>query len=558
MLNKIRITGVAAFLLLCNAGIAQPLNQKTVFTHQDTLRGTIGPGRLGWDVLHYDVTVQPDYNTKTIKGKSIIRFYDSGAKLMQIDMQEPMIIDSAVSESRNLKITREGNVYWVEFRDPRAMYKIKPGPRDLVVYFHGKPVEAKRPPWDGGWIWKKDKQGSPWMSVACQGLGASVWMPCKDHQSDEPDNGAILRMIVPDSLMGIGNGRMIDKKVLGNGFTQYSWEVKNPINSYNIIPYIGKYSHFGEKYKGEKGTLDMDYWVLDSNLTKAKTHFADARRTIEALEYWFGPYPFYEDGYKLVEAPHLGMEHQSAVAYGNNYKMGYLGNDLSGTGWGLKWDFIIVHESGHEWFGNNITTKDVADMWVHESFTNYSETLFTDYFYGKEAGNDYLVGTRKGISNDIPIIGPYGVNKEGSGDMYPKGGNMLQTIRYVIGNDKKFRNILRGLNITFYHQTVTTQQIESYVSKKAGRDFSKVFDQYLRTIKVPELQYKAEGSNFAYRWVNVVDGFDLPVRVQFDSTSKKQQLIYPATEWKTMKQPKNFDIKQFKVDRNFYVTTKNV
>jgi aminopeptidase N len=534
--------------------------KKEVFTHQDTLRGTIGPGRIGWNVLHYDVTVQPDYASKTIKGKNIIRFYDEGAKLMQIDMQEPMIIDSITRGYNNSSVpfTREGNVYWAEFRDPKARYKIKPGPQAITVYFHGKPVEAKRPPWDGGWIWKKDKQGNPWMSVACQGLGASVWMPCKDHQSDEPDSGAILRMIVPDSLMAVGNGRMIDKKIYGNGLAEYSWQVKNPINSYNIIPYIGRYSHFGEKYKGEKGMLDMDYWVLDSNLTKAKSHFSDARRTMEALEYWFGPYPFYEDGYKLVEAPHLGMEHQSAVAYGNEYKMGYLGSDLSGTGWGLKWDFIIVHESGHEWFGNNITSKDVADMWVHEGFTNYSETLFTDYFYGKEAGNDYLAGIRKGIQNKNPIIGPYGVNKEGSGDMYNKGGNMLQTIRYVIGNDKKFRNILRGLNKTFYHQTVTTAQVENFMSQKSGRDLSKIFDQYLRNTKIPVLEYKVEGTNIAYRWTNTIDGFNLPLRVSLDSTSKKQTLIYPTTQWKTMKQPKKFDIKQFKVDRNFYITAKNV
>lgn len=560
MFNKIRTAGIVAVLLSANAtvGIAQPLNQKTAFNRQDTLRGSLGYGRMNWDVLHYDVTVQPDYANKTISGKNIIRFYDNGAKLMQIDMQEPMIIDSAVAEGRVLKISREGNVYWVEYRDPKAMYKIAPGPRDLTIYFHGKPVEAKRPPWDGGWIWKKDKQGSPWMSVACQGLGASVWMPCKDHQSDEPDSGTILRINVPDSLTGIGNGRMIGKQSLGNGWTQYSWQVKNPINSYNIIPYIGKYSHFDEKYKGEKGTLDMDYWVLDSNLTKAKEHFKDARRTMEALEYWFGPYPFYEDGYKLVESPHLGMEHQSAVAYGNNYKMGYMGTDLSGSGWGLKWDFIIVHESGHEWFGNNITTKDVADMWVHEGFTNYSETLFTDYFYGKEAGNDYLVGLRKGIRNDNPLIGPYGVNKEGSGDMYNKGGNLLQTIRYVIGNDKKFRNILRGLNKDFYHQTVTTQQVENYISKKAGRDLSKVFDLYLRNTMIPVLEYKAEGKNIAYRWANAIDGFDLPVRVSLDSTSKKQKLLFPTTEWKFIKQPKNFDIKQFKADRNFYITTKAV
>ena len=538
--------------------VAQPLNHKEILTRQDTLRGSIGAGRLGWDVLQYDITIQPDYNSKTIKGNNKILFWDSGAKLMQIDMQQPMIIDSVIAEGKSLPFTREGNVYWVMYRDTAAKYKIAPGERNIIVYFKGKPVEAKRPPWDGGWIWKKDKQGNPWMSVACQGLGASVWLPCKDHQSDEPDKGSLLRIVAPDSLMAIGNGRLINTQNAGNGFTQYSWLVKNPINSYNIIPYIGKYAHFSEQYKGEKGMLDMDYWVLESNLEKAKTHFTDARRTMEALEYWFGPYPFYEDGYKLVEAPHLGMEHQSAVAYGNNYKMGYLGNDMSGTGWGLKWDFIIIHESGHEWFGNNITSNDIADMWIHESFTNYSETLFTDYFYGKNAGSDYIVGIRKAIQNDIPIIGPYGVNKEGSGDMYNKGGNMLQTIRAAINNDEKFRQILRGLNKTFYHQTVTSKQIEDYINKKSGINFSKVFDQYLRQTKIPVLEYNVEGNKILYRWTNCVEGFNLPVRVSVSADSTAKQLnLKPTTQWKKIKQPAGFNIKNFKVDRNFYVISKH-
>ena len=474
------ISLVLTGLVFSNWASAQLLTVRPPDTRQDSLRGSVGPGRIGWNVLHYDITVQPDYNTKTIQGINIIRFYDEGAKQMQIDMQEPMIIDSIISGNKSLKLSRDGNVYWAALRDPNAMYKIKPGPASITVYFHGKPKEGIRPPWDGGWIWKKDKKGNPWMSVACQGLGASVWYPCKDYQGDEPDSGAILRMIVPDSLMAVGNGRMIDKKTMGNELTQYSWQVTNPINNYNIIPYIGKYSHFNEIYEGEKGKLDLDYWVLNYNLDKAKKQFADVPKMMKAFEYWFGPYPFYEDGYKLIDAPHLGMEHQSAVAYGNGYQNGYMGRDRSGSGWGLKWDFIIIHESGHEWFANNITTKDIADMWVHESFTNYSETLFTDYYYGKEAGNDYVVGIRGNISNDKPIIGPYGVNKEGSGDMYDKGGNMLHIIRQLINNDEKFRQILRGLNKTFYHQTVTTAQIEAFMSKKSGKDLSKIFDQYLR------------------------------------------------------------------------------
>lgn len=532
---------------------AQPLNQKTNMTREDSLRGSIGYGRIGWNVLQYDITVQPDYATKTISGKNVLRFYDEGAKMMQIDLQEPMMIDSIVADNRYLPFTREGNVYWVTYRDPAAMYKIKPAAASITIYFHGKPVEAKRPPWDGGWIWRKDKKGNPWMSVACQGLGASVWYPNKDHQSDEPDSGAILRMIVPDSLMAIGNGKMAAKKMLGNGRSMYTWQVTNPINNYNIVPYIGKYSHFEEKYNGEKGTLDMDYWVLDYNLEKAKTHFADAGRTMKALEHWFGPYPFYEDGYKLVEAPHLGMEHQSAVAYGNNYQMGYLGSDLSGTGWGKKFDFIIVHESGHEWFGNNITTKDIADMWVHEGFTNYSETLFTDYFYGNEAGNDYIVGLRKGINNDVPIIGTYGVNKEGSGDMYNKGANMLHSIRQVVNDDKQFRNILRGLNKTFYHQTVTTEEVENYMSKMAGKDFSKIFDQYLRTVNIPVLETEREGKYIKYRWSNTVEGFDMPLKIISSVDGKKTKWVQPTNSWKKIKWKERLP---FKADRNFYITQK--
>ncbi|MEJ7626916.1 MAG: M1 family metallopeptidase [Ferruginibacter sp.] len=535
---------------------AQPLNQKKVFNRQDTLRGTNGEFRKNWDVLHYEITVKPDYNTKTIIGNNRMTFYDNGAYLMQVDLQQPMILDSAINGIRQLPIRREGNVYWVLLRDTLNRQKIKIGQNAVTFYFHGKPVEAKRPPWDGGWIWKKDKLGRPWMSVACQGLGASVWYPCKDIQSDEPDKGATLNIIVPDTLMAIGNGRMKSKETAGNGYMLYSWTVKNPINNYNIVPYIGKYTHFSETYPGEKGKLDLDYWVLDYNSDTAKKQFADVPRMLKAFEHWFGPYPFYEDGFKLVESPHLGMEHQSAIAYGNNYQKGYRGSDLSGTGWGMKWDFIIVHESGHEWFANNITTNDIADMWVHEGFTNYSETLFTDYFYGTAAGNEYVIGTRKAISNDIPIIGLYGLNKEGSGDMYYKAGNMLHSIRQVIDNDKKFRNILRGLNKNFYHKTVTTQQVESYISSHSKKDFSRVFEQYLRTVKIPVLEYKINGTLLSYRYTNCVSGFNLPLKVSLDA--KKEKWLKPTTDWKTLTLSPLYDGSTFKVNENFFVEVKKV
>ena len=338
-----------------------------------------------------------------------------------------------------------------------------------------------------------------------------------------------------------------------DGTSTYTWAVVNPINNYDLIPYIGKYVHFGEIYKGEKGNLTMDYWVLDSNLTKAKNQFKDAPRMMKAFEYWFGPYPFYEDGYKLVDAPYLGMEHQSAVAYGNGYQNGYHGKDLSGTGQGMKWDFIIVHESGHEWFGNNITSKDIADMWIHEGFTNYSETLFTEYYYGKKAATEYVIGIRKNIENKEPIISAYGVNKEGPIDMYYKAGNMIHTIRQVINNDEKFRNILRGLNKTFYHQTVTSKQIEDYISKQSGINFSKVFDQYLRTTMIPTLEYKIKGYNLTYRWTDCVPGFNMPLKINF----KGQRWIKATEQWKTLHLYPEGKI-DFSVDENFYVHTNQI
>ncbi len=552
-------------LLIFHCTQAQALRQRQQLTHADTLRGTYGPTRDWWNVLKYDLHVKFNIADSTISGYNEIQFKVlKKGDVIQIDLQEPMIMDSIIyafngkwmNEKFKVNFSKDGNAYF--FSLPNKKQAGKPELLStLTAYFHGKPTIARRPPWDGGLIWKKSADGSPWVSIACQGLGASVWYPNKDHQSDEPDS-AEMHITVPDSLMCVGNGRYRGKINNGDGTATYDWAVTEPINNYNIIPYIGKYVHFNEVFKGEKGDLDMDYWVLEENLEKAKKHFADAPRMMKAFEYWFGPYPFYADGYKLVDAPHLGMEHQSATAYGNKYQNGYLGRDQSGTGWGLKWDFIIVHESGHEWFANNITSKDIADMWVHEGFTNYSETLFTDYWYGKEAGNAYCIGTRKGIRNDIPIIGVYNVNKEGSGDMYPKSGNMLHSIRQVIDNDEKFRQILRGLNKTFYHQTVTTQQVENYINKESKINFSKVFDQYLRTVQIPVLQYKVEGKNVSFKYDSCVAGFNLPIKVSFGKADKTEQWIKPSEKWQTIKLADWYDGQTFVVNPNFYIKSRKV
>ncbi|SEA60349.1 Peptidase family M1 [Arachidicoccus rhizosphaerae] len=510
------------------------------FTHQDTLRGTDGPARSWWNVTRYDISFQPDYTAKTIKGVTKIGFTVTAAKAhpdtMQIDLMRPLQIDSIIlpDGSHITGIRDDGNAHMV------PVPKWQQGTTSsLTIYYHGSPIEAVKPPWDGGFIWAKDSLGRPWMSVACQGMGASVWYPCKDYQGDEPDNGASLTSIVPDTLLAIGNGHLIAKTRYPDHLTGYTWQVKNPINNYDIIPYIGKYTFFDSSYQGEKGRLPVSFWALDYDIDKMRSHCEpDVFKMLKAFEYWFGPYPFYEDGYKLVQAPHLGMEHQSAIAYGNHFLMGYSGRDLSHTGIGLKFDFIVVHESGHEWFGNNITTKDIADMWVHESFTNYSETLFTEYYWGKAAGQQYVNGIRANIENDRPIQGHYGVNQEGSGDMYYKGANMINNIRNAINNDSLFRSILRGLNETFYHQTVTGRQIEQYINEKSNINFDKVFEQYLTTTQIPvfEIKFSSDNKSVQYRYSNCVAGFDMPMVLT--STDQQTQIsLHPTTAWQSAKLP---------------------
>ena len=540
---------LVCFLLAASCR-GQPLQQKKKFTKQDTLRGSITPERAWWDVVCYRVAINTDYNNKGIEGKCDIQFrvLNPGNR-MQIDLQQPMMIQRVYSGDQKFNFTREGNVYYVNIPEQLPKGSLQ----TLTFVFGGNPVVAARPPWDGGWIFEKDSLGRPWMTVACQGLGASVWYPCKDHQSDEPDS-AFINIAVPDTLVAVANGRFLGKQSFSTGMMTYRWAVHNPINNYNIVPYIGKYKSWNETYSGEKGKLDCEYWVLDYNIEKAKQQFKQVPGMLKCFEHWFGPYPFYEDGYKLVESPHLGMEHQSAVAYGNKYQNGYLGRDLSGSGWGKKWDFIIIHESGHEWFANSITTNDIADMWIHEGFTSYSETLFTECQSGKEAGSDYLTGLRKNIRNDIPVIGPYGVNQEGSGDMYYKGSNLLHTIRHLIDNDEKFRQILRGLNSTFYHKTVNSKDVENYISKESGIDLSKVFDQYLRTIQIPVLEYKLDQRSVSYRWANCIEGFDMKIKVKMD----KEEWIQPTQGWKTFNLSGAYDGKTFIPDRNFYIQTKKV
>jgi aminopeptidase N len=518
--------------------------QQKTFTHADTLRGSITPERAWWDLNYYHLSVKPNANDSTLTGSTVIRYKVlKPYQTMQVDLQEPLQITKVVQDGEALTYRRDGNAFFITLKKKQETGKMEA----LEVFYAGKPRLAKRPPWDGGVQWVPDGKGNTIISTSCQGLGASVWWPCKDHMYDEPDS-MLISMTVPKNVMDVSNGNLRSVVENSDNSHTFNWIVKNPINNYGVNMNVANYVSWKETFKGEKGDLQLSYYVLPQNLEKAKEQFKQAPKMLKAFEHWFGPYPFYEDGYKLVEVPYLGMEHQSSVTYGNDYKMGYRGRDLSNTGWGLKWDFIIIHESGHEWFANNITYKDVADMWVHESFTNYSENLYTEYYFGKKAGEDYVIGTRELIANDIPIVGIYGVNQEGSKDMYYKGGNMLHTIRQIVNDDEKWRQILRGLNKTFYHQTVDGSQIENYISEHAGRNLSKVFDQYLRDVRIPVFEYAFTGKGLQYRWINTVENFDMPVRVKL--ASGKEEFLYPTNDWKTLKVKGD---KSLTVDRNFYV-----
>lgn len=512
------------------------------FTRQDTLRGSITPERAWWDVTYYHLDVSVDPATKSIKGKNTVQYKVlEPYKVLQIDLQAPLKITKVVQNGEILNINHDGNAHFINLKSDQKKGSIQ----SLDVYYEGQPQEAKRAPWDGGFSWSKDADGNDFVATSCQGLGASVWWPNKDHMYDEVDS-MLISVTVPKGLMDVSNGQLRSVEEHKDGTKTYNWFVSNPINNYGVNVNIGDYVHYSEDYKGEKGLLKMDYYVLKENLEKAKTQFKDAPRMMEAFEHWFGPYPFYEDGYKLVEVPYLGMEHQSSVTYGNKFKNGYLGRDVSGSGWGMKFDFIIIHESAHEWFANNITYKDMADMWIHESFTSYSESLFVEYFYGKKAAAEYVIGVRKNILNDKPIIGPYNVNQSGSGDMYYKGSNILHTLRQWINDDVKWRGILRGLNETFYHQTVTTEQIENYISKSAGLDLTAFFNQYLRDARIPTLEYSIKNKQLKYRWIDTVPNFEMPIQVYFDG---KEQWLFPKTDWSTMK----INDDDLKVDVDFYV-----
>ncbi|MBW7869105.1 MAG: M1 family metallopeptidase [Brumimicrobium sp.] len=492
----------------------------------DILMGALRPQRTCYDVKSYHLDVRFDIINHRIVGTNTMKFVVvENTKEIQVDLYENMQMDAVFFHNKQLPFRREYNAVFIDF--PTELAKSK-DTLALRMKFSGEPHVATNPPWQGGFVYSMDNNGIDWVAVAVQGDGASLWFPCKDHPADEVEN-VYFRMQIPDNLIGVSNGKLIQEEPLENGYKAYTWQVTYPINSYNITFYIGNYVHFKEP----NNAYSIDYYVLEDHLEAAKEQFQQVKPMLQCFEEKFGPYPFARDGYKLVEAPYLGMEHQSAVAYGNYYANGYLGADLSNTGIGLKWDFIIIHESGHEWFGNSISAADIADMWIHESFTSYSEAVFVECQYGKEEALDYIVGIRAKIENDAPIQGVYGTNREGSGDMYYKGSNMWNTIRFIVNDDELWWEAIRSFVKQFSYQTINKEQVINFFNTFLKRDLTSVFNQYITRIDVPVLKYKVKKHNLYLKWDKVVKGFEMPVIFKVNNREFRIESI--TRRWKYTK-----------------------
>ncbi|NHN27539.1 M1 family metallopeptidase [Flavobacterium jejuense] len=513
-MKKLLIIGLLAL-------VTQNLSAQN-FTRRDSLHGGLRFERNCFDVQRYDLNIKINPEERSIVGFNDITFkVVAPTKKIQLDLFDNMKVDSIVWNNQNLQYKRDFDAVFISFPKDLA----KDSTEKVRFYYSGNPKVAKNAPWDGGFVFKKDSNGKDFIAVAVQGTGASLWYPVKDSQTDEPDNGASIKVAVPNGLMNVSNGRFLKKEAVGEDYTRWDWEVKNPINNYTITVNIADYIHIHD----ELGDLDLDYYVLRENREKAIEHFkADVKPMMECFQTKFGQYPFAEDGYKLVETPYLGMEHQSAVAYGNKYKKGYLGRDLSGTGEGMNFDFIIIHETGHEWFGNSVTSKDIADMWIHEGFTTYSETVFIECEKGYEAAMKYINGQSRNVQNDKPIIGQFGVNNEGSGDMYYKGALLLNTLRHVVNNDNKWWSILLKYSNTFKKKIIDTQTVIDFFNKETGRNLTPIFNQYLKYTTIPKLEIKGYKKRFQYRWVTDEPNFEMPVDIMIGDRKVR---LNATNEW---------------------------
>ncbi len=541
----------SAALALCAVATLQA-QTPAPFTHADTLRGSNGAARSWWDAEFYDLHVRVSPSDSSITGRNGITYRVlQPAAEMQIDLQAPLVVDSVKQGGKPLAWRRDGNAWFLALAAPQPVGS----QQTVTVFYHGSfatgDTTIRRP--RGPFHWATDSTGAPWVATSDEGPGASTWWPLKDLPADEPDSQRIA-ITVPDPMLDISNGRLRSTMHHDDGTTTFEWFVSNPINSYDVaINASAAYVPVRDTVDGLGGRLTVEFWPLAPHRAEAEALMPQVKGMLACFEHWFGPYPWYADGYKLIEVPYLGMEHQSGIAYGNRYQPGYLGRDLSKTGQGMGWDYIVVHESAHEWFGNSISAKDHADMWIHESFGMYAEALYLECTKDKAAGVEYLVGVRGMIRNDVPIIGTYGVNDvPRSQDRYPKGANMLMTMRAVVDDDPRWLAMLQGLNATFQHQTVTARQIEEYMSSATGTDLQKIFQQYLETTMVPVLEYRLGDHTLSYRWTNAVPGFDMPVDVALGAEGYTR--LHPTGQWQSTATSLGAGA-EVQVAPTFYVTT---
>jgi len=528
------------------------------FNRSDSLRGNLSSFRSCYDVNYYDLNIVIDDKNKKISNSfNIIHFTAlDNFQSLQIDLFSNLNILGIEFENTLLSFTRDHNAVFIDF--PRVI--LNDEILSFTVYYNGEPREAVNPPWDGGFSWENDSNSLPWIGVSCQGLGASSWWPCKDHQSDEPDSMKIT-CSVRKPLKVISNGNLINDTVVYNKdlnslTTKSSWFVSYPINSYNVTLCIGDYTHFNDIYVNQKDTLDLDYYVLSYNKKKAMEHFNQVKPMLACFEKYFGPYPFWSDGYALVETPYLGMEHQSAIAYGNNFLPGYNGNTKFTAG--FDFDYIIIHETGHEWWGNSITTNDIADMWIHEGFCTYSEVLYVECIYGYNAMLEYVNNQKKSVRNDKPIVGPYNVNTRGSNDMYQKASLMLHTLRSVIDNDSLWFALIEGISYEFKHKTIDGVDVINYINLMIKRDLSSFFNQYLYNKNLPVLEYKIQsnGTDYSlmYRW-DAINDFKMRIQV---NNGNNNIWITPNDSWKKLSL-ELIDIKDFSIRKDlFFIETKKI
>ena len=548
MMNKPTILPLIA--VLCFGAFAGPLQAQlleanTDFDRADTLRGALRPERTCYDVTFYHLDIRVDPEARAIEGSNrIVYRATEDFERLQIDLFENMQISKIVTgNGQEANFTREANAVWVDL--PFTQKKNLTG--EITVYYGGKPIVAKRAPWDGGFTWEKDQEGNHWIGVSCEGIGASLWWPNKDHLSDEPDSMAI-SVTIPEDLMYVGNGNLRTEHEAVDGYKRWDWFVDNPINNYNVTLNIANYVHFGEVFNGVRGELACDYYVLPYNLEKAKSQFQQVGPMMECFETYFAPYPFYEDGYALVETPYLGMEHQSAIAYGNEYKTGYAGFDFSRIG--LDFDYIIIHETGHEWWGNSISCADMADLWIHEGFCTYSEAIYVECMHGYDTAMLYVNAKIPSVGNKAPIVGVYDVNEEGSGDMYNKGMLILNTVRHLFNDDEAWFKTLKGVSVDFEQTVVHTSEIEEYISSRSTgmeMNWQAFWDQYLRHADIPRLELDVSGkgkkATVKYRWLTDVEGFNMPV--SYTTGKGKRGWLQPTNEWQELEvksKPNEFEV----------------